>query len=78
MANGDGKKCPKGGRPEYRNGDWCAAVNRTPAVSNASRLHGNARAGIRHRYKRVSGRRQGDMMTDETAKEFGWGAHADE
>ena len=31
-----------------------------------------------HRYKRVSGRRQGDMMTQENAGEFGHGVHADE
>ena len=22
MANGDREKCPKGGRPDYRNGEW--------------------------------------------------------
>ena len=31
-----------------------------------------------HRYKRVSGRQQGDMMTAGNAKYFGWGAHAEE
>ena len=51
MANGDGKKYPKGGRPEYRNGDWCAAVNRTPADSNATWLHGTARAGTSHSFQ---------------------------
>ena len=51
MATGDRDKCPKGGRAEYRNGDW---------------------------YKRVSGRLQGDMMTDRNAGEFGHGAYADE
>ena len=51
LATGDREKCPKGGRAEYRNGEW---------------------------YKRVSGRRQGDMMTDENAGEFGHGAHANE
>jgi hypothetical protein len=51
LSTGDREKCPKGGRPEYRNGE---------------------------QYKRVSGRRQGDMMTEANAKEFGWGAHADE
>jgi hypothetical protein len=50
MANGDKESCPKGGRAEYRNGEW---------------------------YKRVSGRRQGDMMTEENAGEFGHGAHSD-
>ena len=51
LATGDREKCPKGGRAEYRNGEW---------------------------YKRVSGRRQGDMMTDDNAGEFGHGAHANE
>ena len=34
--------------------------------------------GVRGRYKRVSGRRQGDMMTEDNGGEFGHGAHADE
>lgn len=51
LATGDRQKCPKGGRAEYRNGEW---------------------------YKRVSGQRQGDMMTAENGGEFGHGAHADE
>ena len=51
LATGDREKCPKGGRAEYRNGEW---------------------------YKRVSGRRQGDVMTAENAREFGHGVHADQ
>eukprot|EP00966_Prymnesium_polylepis_P248554 5746919-Prymnesium_polylepis.1 len=43
LATGDREKCMKGGRAEYRNGEW---------------------------YKRVSGRRQGDVMTAENAGEY--------
>jgi len=50
MANGDKASCPKGGRAQYRNGEW---------------------------YKRMSGRRQGDLMTEANAGEFGHGAHSD-